>query len=72
MTIVWDNPGRQRFVSVSIFELGHTVVLSDIKYWNEHYDDLRQWCNTYNSKLEGMTVAIPDDKTYNLFLLRWS
>jgi hypothetical protein len=77
MTVVYDNPHRRRFITHSPLELGYdfleyTVILSDITFWNEHYTDLRRWCQKYNSSVEGMVVTIPNAKTYSIFALRWA
>ena len=48
------------------------VVLTDVKYWSEHYEELDEWCNKNYSKLEGMTVAIPLESVLTMFILRWS
>jgi predicted PilT family ATPase len=48
------------------------VVLTDVEYWSEHYEQLDEWCSKNNSKLEGMTVAIPLESVLTVFILRWS
>lgn len=51
----------------------HLLILTDIKYWAEHADELKEWCkHTPNVRTQGMTVEISDDKTLTHFILRWS
>lgn len=81
MTDIFQNWKKQRFVIVDSGASGlnidggvypYVVVLADIGYWNEHYDELKLWCEPAGCKLQGMTVSIPDDATSTLFCLRWS
>jgi hypothetical protein len=51
---------------------GHIIVLSDIAFWNEHYDELREWCATNGSVVRGMTVDVPNKEVLTLFCLRWN
>jgi hypothetical protein len=48
------------------------VMLSDIRFWTKNYDALDVWCSQHNSKVMGMTVELPDEKTLTVFALRWS
>ncbi len=51
----------------------HLIVLTDIKYWADHVDELAEWCNRNpNARPQGMTIEISDDKTLTHFILRWS
>lgn len=51
----------------------HLIILTDIKYWAEHADELVEWCNnTQGAYTQGMTVEISDDKTLTHFILKWS
>lgn len=64
----------KRFV-IAEFELGfgYLVVLTDIAYWNEHYEQLQDWCHINNAgKVEGMTVSFQSREELLLFTLRWS
>lgn len=54
------------------FGTQHVVILSDFKYWNDHWDELLAWCQEHGCRLEGATVDIPADETMTLFALRWS
>jgi len=52
---------------------GITIVLTDIKFWSDHVDDLLVWCRaTPGVSNEGMTVVCNNQHTLVLFLLRWS
>jgi hypothetical protein len=65
-----------RFVVASSFLLDDpgecVVILADFKYWNDHYNELEQWCEQHGGKIEGMGLTLPDAHTLTLFTLRWS
>lgn len=68
---------KQRFVVADpevAQSLGQPVIimLSDIEFWNTHYDALHAWCEQNASEVQGMTVNIPDDTTLTAFCLRWA
>jgi hypothetical protein len=67
---------RNRFILASkdLTETeNHLIILTDIKYWSEHADDLVEWCNKNpRAHPQGMTVEISDDKTLTHFILKWS
>jgi hypothetical protein len=48
------------------------VILTEVGYWSDHYEELAEWCNTHHCLAQGMTVEIPNDVTLTLFCLRWS
>lgn len=48
------------------------VILSDIAFWNQHYDALQTWCECNNSEIQGMTVNMPNNATVTAFCLRWA
>ena len=48
------------------------VMLSNISFWNRHYEDLISWCANHGADVQGMTVNIHDEKTLTAFCLRWS
>lgn len=52
-------------------EHGIIVVLTDLEYWNNHYEELREWCYQHCADVRGMTVTC-DEPTLTLFALRWS
>lgn len=48
------------------------VILADIEYWNNHYEELKSWCDARECEVKGMTVTVPDLETLTLFKLRWA
>lgn len=48
------------------------VILTDINYWGDHENELRQWCQVNNSEFVGMTVTFPDPRTLTAFCLKWA
>jgi hypothetical protein len=48
------------------------IVLTDLKYWSEHVDELADWCNHNNMSTEGMTVVCGSDAEITAFMLRWA
>jgi hypothetical protein len=67
---------RNRFVVAPHYLLEnvnqHVVILSDLAYWTNHYDELREWCELHGGEVAGMGVTLPDAHTVTLFSLRWS
>ena len=51
---------------------GLVVVLTDIGYWNTHYEELKDWCDENSADTHGMTVTIPNTKVLTAFCLRWA
>lgn len=67
----------ERYVVTSIpgKEDVHLVMLSDVLYWYDHYDELESWAKENggdNITVRGMVVSIRGDELLTLFLLRWS
>ncbi len=50
----------------------HVVILSDFAYWNNHYEELEQWCEQHGGVIKGMGLTLPDAHTLTLFTLTWS
>jgi hypothetical protein len=49
------------------------IVLSDINYWNTHYEELKDWCDTQlGAEIVGMTIEFTNEKELMMFVLRWS
>ena len=69
-----DNANEERFIVAPDYLTDREIliILSDIAYWNNNYDDLEQWCLEYQSQRQGMTVVCPDKQTLTAFCLRWS
>jgi hypothetical protein len=76
MTDIMAEFKRQRFVVAPHYLLEnvnqHVVILSDLAYWTNHYDELKEWCELYGGEVAGMGVTLPDARTVTLFSLRWS
>lgn len=50
----------------------HLVVLTDIGFWAEHAEKLKEWCKEHKAVTKGMTVELKTDEQLTLFCLRWS
>jgi hypothetical protein len=80
MEDIFKNWKNKKFVAVDHLEMGlnindgyqHVIVLADIGYWTEHYDELKKWCKENGCRQRGMTVEVVDDVALSLFVLRWS
>ena len=46
--------------------------LSDYKFWADHEEELREWCEKNSCLHKGMTVQALNEYGYTLFLLRWT
>ena len=65
---------RDRYI-LHINDDGYTVFLSDYVYWAEHYDDLIEWIEQFDSSevtFRGMTVCFISEQLLTQFLLRWT
>lgn len=71
---IFDSWKKERFIVANINDLyeGTIVVLSDVRYWTDHYDELEAWCAEYGCKVKGMTVEVPTEDLLLLFNLRWA
>ena len=67
---------HSRFVVAASFLLEnpgeHVVILTDLTYWSDHYDELEQWCEVHSGVIKGMGITLPDAHTLTLFTLTWS
>ena len=54
--------------------LGHPVIiiLSDIGFWNDHFDVLLTWCEANGAEQQGMTVNMPSQSVLTAWCLRWA
>ena len=50
----------------------HLIILSDFKFWADHWNELVVWCDEYEAKFDGIVVEFANDETYILFKLRWA
>lgn len=69
-----QNWKENRFIVVSD-ELGLTeylIILTDVSFWNHHYEELKDWCDENNCTQQGMTVASNSEQSITAFCLRWS
>jgi hypothetical protein len=76
MTDVMQEFKNKRFAIVEaalidITDNEHLIILTEIEYWNEHYEELQSWCEGYGAEVRGMTVTC-DESTLTLFCLRWA
>ena len=55
---------------IDIVPYGNVIILSDIEYWNDNYDALKEWCKEYDADVRGMTVTC-SDQSLTAFCLRW-
>lgn len=80
MTDIMQSWKEQRFIIAPAYLAdglqespdAHLIVLTDISYWYNHYEELVHWCEEHNCKKEGMTVDIPDHESLTLFCLKWA
>jgi hypothetical protein len=64
---------HSKFIVVDyVIDYPNTIVLTDVGYWLENWDDLGEWVEKHNCEIKGMTVSVPDEQTKILFALRWS
>ncbi len=64
----------ERFIIADQTQHGYDdiiIVLCDIKYWNDHYNQLAEWCLLYGGRVSGMTVELDTHEQLSLFCLRW-
>jgi hypothetical protein len=74
MTDLFHNAKDYKFLVAPNYLTDHEllIILTNIKFWNEYYDDLDAWCRENRSQRQGMTVVLPDAETLTLFCLRWT
>ena len=63
---------KQRFITDTTTSWGPVVILSDIEFWNNHYEELKDWCDNNEGELSGMVVTFKQEKHLMLFALKWS
>lgn len=54
------------------FGMPAMVILADLEYWNQNYDDLVAWCQDHDARVQGMTVEFPSLELLTAFALRWA
>jgi hypothetical protein len=55
-----------------LVEKEQLIILTDIGFWSEHQDELKQWCLERDAVTAGMTVVLDSERTLIEFILRWS
>jgi F0F1-type ATP synthase epsilon subunit len=74
MTDVFEDWKKNKFIIVDAAMIDITdanlIILTDVSYWNENYDALKEWCTNYSAEVRGMTVTC-DDPALTAFCLRW-
>lgn len=77
MTDIFQSWKESRFI-VAPKELvldtnsAYTVILTDIAFWTEHADALKEWCWDRDAVNLGMTVDLGSERTLMEFVLKWS
>ena len=65
---------REKFIVVTAAQIditdGNLIILSDVEYWNDNYEALKEWCRDYDAEVRGMTVTL-SDQSLTAFCLRW-
>lgn len=65
---------KERFIIAPgvLVDQEQLIILTDIQYWTEHQDELKQWCLERDAVTAGMTVVLDSERTLVEFVLRWS
>ncbi len=65
---------QQRFIIApsELVDNEKLVILTDVGYWVNRHEQLKDWCDQHSSVTEGMTVVVPNEETLMMFVLRWS
>jgi len=75
MTDIFDKWKNNRFIVVPEELLDHDeslIVLTDVSYWNDNFELLKDWCDENNCEQTGMTVKPNNTHSLTLFCLRWA
>lgn len=75
MTDIMQSWKDQRFVVTpqELLDAGEfLVILTDITFWNDHYEELKDWCDENCCHQQGMTVVADNEQALTAFCLRWS
>lgn len=68
----WKSAKFINATNIYVESDGIMLVLTNVEYWSQHYEELQSWCKTHGGEVVGMTVELPDEQTFILFALRWS
>ena len=75
MTDIFDKWKNNRFVVVPHELLDHDeslIVLTDVSYWNDNFELLKDWCDENDCEQAGMTVKPSNIHALTMFCLRWA
>lgn len=75
MTDIFHHWKENKFIVVSpclTDDQAKMVILTDTKFWANHWLALTTWCSQHGAVNTGMTVTFPDEKTLSIFCLKWS
>jgi hypothetical protein len=64
---------KERFVAIPnvLTDEYNMIILTDIQFWSEHENELRQWCQDNDSEFVGMTVTFSNLRALTAFILKW-
>jgi hypothetical protein len=48
------------------------VILTDLDFWNSHYEELKDWCDQNDCTTEGMSVVAENKHALTAFCLKWT
>lgn len=73
----WPS-NKQRFhvvtdyAVISDYATHALIMLTNLEFWNLHWEELQQWCLDHGARSQGMTVDIPDAPVLTAFCLKWN
>jgi hypothetical protein len=74
--VIMNDWKHHRFVVTENFNINiqaeHLVILTDIKFWNTHYEELKDFCDQHDGQISGMIVSFKNNHNLTLFLLKWA
>ena len=74
MTDIFQSWKENKFIiaSTDITDGERVVVLTDIKFWTDQYDELIEWCqDTPGTTISGMVVVFDNEQALTMFTLKW-
>ena len=65
---------RERFIIAPgvLVDQEQLIILTDVEYWINNQDALRQWCLEHGAVAAGMTVVLNSERDLVQFVLKWS
>jgi hypothetical protein len=70
VTDIYEDFKSQRFI-ISQYDFDY-VIFTDLSWAAKYHQDIKNWCDSRNAKVVGMTVEFPDKNTLLEFILRWA